>query len=308
MPKNLLQGQFIVSLSEGDIIPVTSVLVNVDSITLESNGVQTKIDPLMLKNIYEVSPSTSPEDILSRAETNEEHITLTKTLCGVLELEDLLRKFYEDTKTVPQKIALFGSSSLTLTILPGRSSHDVDVATSSKFSEFCQTRGGKSHGNYAEVSSLHLLNYLGQWEERASGLRGVGGTQMLLLHPLDTVMQKLLRRDQNRFKTNDIPDIEKVLDTLRPTQETLQFLLTENPSRYRIPKHKEQWLAIEKNTTWFLNRFLKGITLKDISELSEKKEEQYLVEKGFAPNPLPNQDLGKLVRKIQVNPKEFPSL
>lgn len=300
MAQNCIKGQLIVTLTEGDIIPATCVRAEVATIAVENGPISTKVDPLMLKQIYEITAETSAEQLIANAESEEERNTLTKTLCGVLEIEHLLRKYHEETKLTPQRIAIFGSSSLTLTILPGRTSHDVDAATRGEFAKFCETRTGKSHGNQAEISSLHLLNYLGQWEERASELTGILGTHLLLLHPLDTIMQKLLRIDQNRFESNDKPDITKILEILNPTEEVLVFLLTENANRYRIPASKAQGQAVGRNTTWFLDTFLRGAKLDDIMATAEAQEEQYLREKGLAPLALPKQSLQKIVRRIAL--------
>jgi hypothetical protein len=301
-----IKGQLIVTLTEGDIIPATCLRAGAESIIIETGKVQTKVDPLIVDKVYEINPDTSPEELLAKAKTDEEKITLSKTLCGLLEVEHLIEKFSKETNLVPQKIAIFGSGGLTLTILPGRASHDIAIATRDQFASFCETIAIKSHGNIAEISSFALLKYLGNWEERASELKGILGTQLLVLHPLDTVMQKLLRINEDRFNINDKKDIAKILEVLSPSQDTLKFLLTENPNRYRIPTEKPQSQAIKRNTEWFLDNFLKNTSFKEIVTSSELNEENYLIGKGLAPLPLKKQNLQKVVKSLESYNLENP--
>jgi hypothetical protein len=198
----------------------------------------------------------------------------------------LLEEFNEKKSTPGVfgfRLVLFGSASLCVTVLPGRLSHDVDIACSREFADFCEHLPRKSRGAVPEFVPARVLGYLGSWDERSSSLTGMNGAEILVLHPLDTVMQKLLRSDIQRFDTNDKDDIERVLGKLRPSQELLLNLLTENTARYRIPPQKEQAEAVRRNTEWFLQRFLPQMSYQDVVTESENREDAEMERYGFRP-------------------------
>ena len=279
-------GHFIVLLTEGDVIPANEIVARPDAIEIVASGIQTSVDPLQLKAIYELSVPSTPEQIMNTAATPEERECLCRALCGVIEVEGLVGDFLNQKSTSLAsglRLVLFGSTSLCLSVLPDRLSHDVDFACSHDFVAFCESRQRKSRGAVPEFVSSRILSYLGAWDERSSSITGMKGTEILLLHPLDTVTQKLLRIDPARFETNDRDDIARVLGRLRPSADLLLNLLTENPARYRIPQEKEQAAAVRRNTQWFLNEFLPELTYEGIVAESERREDAEMTRYGFRP-------------------------
>ena len=87
---------------------------------------------------------------------------------------------------------------------------------------------------------------------------GYKGTEFLVLHPLDTVTQKLLRISEEKFEIKDKPDIKAILTRLGTPEDSLRSILTENALRYYPnPLGKdEQNIAVERNTRWFCKNFL----------------------------------------------------
>lgn len=279
-------GNYFVVLHEGDIIPAHEIRSTPLGLEVKTGSVATILDPLVIEAIYPVQDlaiAARPEETnLSAAE----QATLLRTLSGVIEIERLARQFTKERGPLPLKLVLYGSASLSLTILPLRVSHDVDVAsTSSGFVEFAQAKMRKSRGAVPEFSSSRILGYLGAWESRSASFEGLYGTEFLLLHPLDTMMQKLLRIDETRFGINDQKDICDIIRLLRPSEETLALLLTENPGRYRIPPNKDQARAVARNTAWFLREFLPALSYSDLTQRAEAREEQELRQSGLAPLP-----------------------
>lgn len=300
---SFLQGQFIVTLTEGDIIPAQEIRAETEYIEISNQNLKTQIDYFMLHSIYEVDENTTLEEILSRPQSQEEKNNLTHVLSGVLEIESLLKEFKSSHPHTRQKIAIFGSASLILTIYPGRVSHDTDVALTSDFFMFCQEKKRKSRGTTLEFSPISLLNHLGRWEERSSHLTLLENHEILILHPLDTIFQKLLRLDSDRFHTNDKPDITKVIQTLNPSKKTLETLFTENHILYESPETSFQNKAFKNNLEWFLSEFCPELTYENLAKTAINQHVDLMVELGFYPKPLPTQDLNKFLKKIP-NPSD----
>lgn len=303
-----LQGNFLVVLTEGDIIPTNTVSPCPEGLSLETEGVTSTISTDMLQAIYPLGEENTLASIYNQAISQEDKNALSQTLCGVLELDNLYKKFVnklkEENPTLtpkPLNIVLFGSASLALTILPNRVSHDIDVAVPVKFAAFCQEIRPKSRGAELELLPPRLLQYLGDWEQRASSLK-TENFSMQIVHPLDTIMQKLLRTQSERFDTNDKKDIKAIIEKLNPSKETLLGLLIENPARYRVPADKEITKAIKNNTKWFLNTYLDGISYKDLVKKAELTEEEFLRDNGMLQKAsikvkrIPAKNLGDFLR------------
>ncbi len=278
-----VRGSLIVILVEGDTIPAQRIKATHKGFEILSGILITTVDPLNVRLILELKPKGSFAEIAESPQDSQVKEAIARTLCGVLEIEKLVDEYNEEMALRPNtlKVVIFGSASLALTVLPERVSHDVDTVGPADFVRFCESRMRKSRGATPEFSSSRLLQYLGDWEERASRLEGINGVIFHIFHPLDTLMQKLLRVDEERFSINDIPDIEKILTELNPSEETLLQLLTENPARYRIPDSKPQGQAIRRNTNWFTDRFLPAHNLDSIKEMAERLEEESLEKYGF---------------------------
>jgi hypothetical protein len=79
-----------------------------------------------------------------------------------------------------------------------------------------------------------------------------------------------LEFSDQRFAEKDQGDSDAVITTLPPTKATLGELLTENPARYarlsgRCASPAD---AIERNTPWFLGKFLPELEFKDIVRMT----------------------------------------
>lgn len=308
-----IRGELIVILVEGDIIPAQRIKASHQGLEIQSGTILTTVDPLNVRKIHALEPQDSFASIPGVQSDPHIREAMTRTLCGVLEIETLAKAYLEE-KALGRgslKIVIFGSASLALTILPNRVSHDVDAAGPMDFVKFCEHRMRKSHGAIPEFSSSRLLQYLGSWEERSSRVEGAEGITFHVLHPLDTVLQKLLRADEERFHINDLPDIQRILETLNPSKETLLDLLTENPSRYRIPETTVQGAAVRRNTNLFSYQFLPGHNFASLKARAEQLEEDAMEKYGFIPlrsipvSTSPNWKLSDLLNKKDP-PLEMP--
>lgn len=281
-----IRDTIIVILTLGDVIPAQKAKAVPNGIELTSGSLKTIVDPLAIESIHILKLGDTFSKIANEGKSPEVNTAIARTLCGVIEIEQLAASYNKEKGTGAAKnlnLIIFGSASLAMTILPSRVSHDVDTVGPSDFIRYCEEKTRRSHGAIPEFSSVRLLNYLGAWQERASSLEGIYGTKFTVLHPLDTVMQKLLRADKERFEKNDQPDIKRIVEILHPDQQTLTELLTENPARYRIPPEKIQGKAVRNNTSWFLSQFLPHINLETLITEAEKREEEVLEKYGFIP-------------------------
>lgn len=305
-----LEGNFLVVLTEGDIIPASGIAPCPDGIKITSGETSTTVFTEMLAGIYPLQETGKLSDLYRQAISKDDKSALTNTLCGVLELTQLIKIFQEEQKknnpSLPPsrlRLTLFGSASLALTLLPQRVSHDIDVTAPVRFAEFCQKMRPRSRGAELELLPPRLLQYLGEWESRA-GILDTGNAIIHLIHPLDTVMQKLLRTDKARFNHNDKKDISATLEKLNPPRETLLFLLTENPSRFRRAIDKEIVEAIKRNTTWFLDTFIGKMTYKELVSEANAQERDMLETYGMISTkpsgiqPIPDRKLEDYIRPI----------
>jgi len=174
--------------------------------------------------------------------------------------------------------AIFGATFLTLTLLQNRTSEDVDIALSPQFLEWWKNHGGPAE--YTDVLPFEVFSSCGNWQSRAVTIEGLNGLAFRILHPLDTVMQKLLRIDPVKFELKDKGDIRKIIEALGPNPETLTEMLTENNLRYRPPVMEpgahfrsmiEMHNAMKSNTQWLLTTFLPDTTYEDITTQAEER-------------------------------------
>lgn len=226
----------------------------------------------------------------------------------MLDLELAARAYEKETGAAPWKHAdapvIFGAASLTLTLLENRTSEDVDLALSSEFAQWWNKNGSRDGtANMADVLPFDVFSLCGHWQSRVATITGLKGLVFRVIHPLDTVMQKLLRVDSVKFDLKDKGDISKTIAAIGPTRETLLELLTENRLRYRSPiigpnkRFKmimDTHFAMKRNTEWMLSLFLPGTTYDDIVLQSE---ERYLQSLGSLAAPAPMQ-IPKTVAEI----------
>ena len=106
-------------------------------------------------------------------------------------------------------------------------------------------------------------------------LVGDSGVLFKVVHPLDTVSQKLLRLSESVFDTKDKEDIHQIVSILNPDRETVVKLFQEGSSRFGLLE-KDTSEAIRRNTQWFIDAFSLNIDLEnDVIKpvrFSEKQE------------------------------------
>ena len=220
-------------------------------------------NPLFLEGIYEAEePKTLTA---SQREAALVEITL-------VQIEYLAQRFLKERKLSQEKlgaITIYGSSSLTLTILPNRISHDVDVAVSKDFREFIDAVCANERPalGQLEINTANpiVLRFCGNYHQRSRKLTGSKQGELIpieVLHPLDTLSQKLLRIPLDVFQQKDIPDIDKILRKLKPKRETLVRLLRESFERYTTAAPDEMRKAAGRNTRWLFKTYFTPIDIR----------------------------------------------
>ena len=299
MKRTLITGNIIVASKTGDVFSAESIASTEKGLEITFGGKLTgTINPDDLEEIFSLEIGELPIDQVR--ETN-------KIVATLLFLENVIEK-YGDMKGIPKKLmrnnhsfSLFGSASLSLTVLPNRSSEDIDVIAEEDFVDFVNSaKLGEGELN-VEVLEPNVTSLLGNWQSRTSSIRGIKNQQFNLLHPLDTLTQKLLRLDPYKFKTKDIHDITEILKLLNPSQDTLLNILTENPNRYiENPWFKEQYTATKRNTTWLLDTFIKNTSFDELGKLSSERLSQTTSKIG-AIRALPGFSLEEKFKVIKQN-------
>src|ERR1035437_1489181 len=118
LEKQILEGNFIVTLVEGDIIPAHLIKSTDKGVLVEGAEISVTLDPISIDEIIQLDREGNLEKI---KETG-----YCKAIAGLLEIEKLAEKFYEETGAKELRLVIFGSGSLSLSILPNRISHDID--------------------------------------------------------------------------------------------------------------------------------------------------------------------------------------
>jgi hypothetical protein len=249
------QGNYVIEAVSGDIYAADRLKVAQEGIQIFLGPIQTgTAAPTEIKAIHELEKTGSLD--LSRERS--------KIAATILVLENLIEE-YSNTKgvtanafTQQHAFCIFGSCSLALTLLPERMSEDIDIIGPEDFVDYINQVDLPYTELSVEVLPPTLNQLLGNWRDRTTQMLGYHKTKFLVLHPLDTLSQKLLRYSEEKFETKDKPDITALLSRLRTPKETLKYMLTENAMRYYPnPLGKDaQNLAIERNTSWFCERFL----------------------------------------------------
>ncbi len=172
---------------------------------------------------------------------------------------------YEAQGGARGRYTLCGSSGLALTIIPNRTTDDLDVVTTEPLDQFLVDRPGFHWDIPIDFMDEGLLRLMGDWSQRASSAKGPMGREFLIMHPLDTMMQKMLRWDME--------DIDEIIRVLNPGIDTIRNLLCENPFRYvqATGPLSVATEALESNTRTFLARHLPGISYEAIVRESNQK-------------------------------------
>ena len=242
-------------------------ITRINRLVITAEGIATprgSKNPLFLEGIYE---SEEPKTLTtSQRETALVEITL-------VQIKYLAQRFIKErmlSKEQLGKVTIYGSSSLTLTILPNRISHDVDVAVSKDFREFIDAISSKERPalGQLEISTANpiVLRFCGNYHQRSRKLTGGKKDDLIpieVLHPLDTLAQKLLRIPLDVFQQKDIPDIDKILRKLKPKRETLVRLLRESFERYTTAAPEEMRKAAARNTRWLFKTYFTSIDIRE---------------------------------------------
>lgn len=279
-----LDGPFIIVTHSGHVFGATSVQATPTDFIVRLKHLEHRLKASDIAVAYQVDPAHPAARI-------DPGILSTVTA-----LEKLMVEFAQGRP--PPVIILFGSGSLAVTILPDRSTNDLDAIVSDEFAAFANAKGGETDLTI-ELLDERLLLLLGPWQTRTALLFGPLGVQFRLVHPLDTVMQKLLRYSPAQFASKDQSDIDAVLACLQPSPETLLELLTENPARYaRLPgRFSSQADAIERNTRWFLGAHLPQVSFDLVLERTGDRAVQPAVAAGFLPT-VPGVDFRSFLRRM----------
>ncbi len=195
-----------------------------------------------------------------------------------------------------------GGASLALTLIPDRTTEDIDVVAQVPIEEFLSKES--LHWDYSvEFLDETTLSLMGDWQSRRSIVVGPTGMEFQLMHPLDTIMQKMLRWSDQDFAEKDWPDIKEIVAKLKPSPDTLKKLLTENPFRYLKGTGPMTVAtdAIEANTRTFLAEFLPEVTFGELTRLAYTNLEKKLNKAHLRPSPIPNVDLSKKIRPISMD-------
>lgn len=301
------KGNFVLTTNEGDIFAADELRTTPKGIELSLGGlVVSNIENSKLEDIFNVQTAALPADQIL------ESSKLGATILAVEKIVDLFLK----EKELPPAFArqrhfftIFGASSLSLTVLPTRTSDDIDMVASEEFVDFVNSRDFPWTEMAVEVLDPRILNLMGQWQSRACAMTGYQGTSFEVMHPVDTVMQKLLRMNQEKFFEKDVPDIKAIIGRFHPPEETLKHLLTENPNRYyKVPfGHDDQRTAVEHNTRWFLSNFAPTCSYEDIVQRAVEQNNA-TVSKVDSPSPsvplrvesLPDFSISDKIRLVQA--------
>lgn len=277
------QGPYIIVTKSGHVFGASSVVATEHDIIVKLKGLEHRVQLDDIAIAYEIDPRHPAVQI-------DPGILSTITA-----LDRLMAEFARGNP--PHVTTIFGSGSLALTLLPDRSTNDIDALATEQFAEFVNSKSIETDIN-VELLDVGLLKLLGPWASRTSELVDPMGSQFRLVHPLDTVMQKLLRYTPEQFHEKDTGDIDAVLAALQPTPETLVDLLTENPARYaRLPgRFASQAEAIERNTTWFLNNYLPGLAFEAIMQKSGDRAIAEATAAGFLPK-IPKVDFRSFLKR-----------
>jgi hypothetical protein len=266
-------GPHILVTKNGGFYAVENLQAKESWVSAVSSNMEITFHISELKNILKVKRTTDLQ------ETKQ----INQITAGILWVEDQVRKYSEIFTAQNLEIIIFGSTSLALTAIPNSITQDMDMVTDPPFIQFLETQQKKTNLDL-EFLPPKLLFALGDWKRRANTLTGYNGTTFQLLHPLDTLVQKLLRLNWEKFIGKDWPDITETMRIFQPSRKTLTDLLTENPFRYNLTG-KTAASAFEKNTKKFLKTYMPGISFKKLADIASDTYEATLRNAGLAPLP-----------------------
>lgn len=209
---------------------------------------------------------------------------------------------YEAAGGEKGRYTLCGASALALTIIPNRSTSDLDVVTVQPLDEFLAGKEDLHWDMEVEFMDEGLLRLMGDWAMRTSSAKGPMGREFRIMHPLDTMMQKMLRWDTERFEAKDMPDIDAIIEALHPGSETLRALLCENPFRYAKASGPLSIAtdAVESNTRFFLSRHLPSVSYESIIVEASQKFAKQMQRANLSLTPLNDVDLRTKITPVDM--------
>ena len=228
-------------------------------------------------------------------------LTAAKFLSGLKALTRGISEFTKE-KNIQEmpEITIFGSTALMLTVLPCRTSDDIDIVGSPEFFEFME---GKNLSNvHVQVLPTSIMQLMGNWGDRVCSL-DAGGIKLQIIHPMDTVMQKLMRLDETEFAMKDLPDIRRIVEHFHPSEDTITKLLCENPYRYYNAPFGAglESAAISRNTKAFLGEFYPNLDYVSIVKSAVSTHEGHQEKVSACLPALPNQTLEESIEESEVD-------
>jgi len=210
---------------------------------------------------------------------------------------------YEAAGGEQGRYTLCGASALALTIVPNRSTMDIDIVTLQPLDEFLSGKNEFHWDMEVEFMDEGLLRMMGDWSTRTSSAKGPLGREFRIMHPLDTMMQKMLRWDSERFEQKDMPDIDAIIAVLHPSSETLRAMLCENPFRYAKASGPLAIAtdAIEANTRRFLSRHLSNVSYESILIEAHERFAKKIVRSNLSIAPLTDVDLRTKITPVDLD-------
>jgi hypothetical protein len=286
-----LTGKFFITTKTGLLFQAESLTPTPNFIKATHKGLETH---LQLKDI----------NTILQANTDKTPLRDQDMLATFLMLENNIIKY---EKITGKKISccICGATSLSITLIPNRATEDIDIITNldenPPLDEFLNQQEQKTE-NPVEILDETSMFLMGKWRSRTSTLTGPQGKTFQILHPLDTLMQKLLRWDTEKFLEKDTHDITEILKAMKPSRETLIALLTENPFRYAqntgfLAPASE---AIQHNTQWLLDTFLPETTLDWIKKEAQNRHIKQLGKAAIT--TVQDIDLRQTIREITLSP------
>ncbi len=292
MPAPDIPGPHILLTKNGGFYAVENLRAEADWVIADSSGLETSFPIGEVSQILAVSKTDQLSDV---AQANE-------FAAGILRLESLVAEYRKAKPHSADKleIAIFGAASLALTVLPGTSTGDIDLVANTDFIRFLDKRKNETNLGF-DILPPSFLIYLGNWRERASRLMGYSGTAFLVFHPMDTVVQKLLRVQPEKFDSKDWPEIAEVMKIFKPTADSMVTLMTENVARFRMADEGEE-AAMKRNTSKFLERYLPAWNYERLrSEAMERRSKE---RRGAGFEPMPELEMPKIIELKQRNPPQ----
>lgn len=220
-----------------------------DSITVTPEGLKLTLNNLEcgIVNADELQKVFKIENRSTRIED----ISVLQLVTTFNAVDAAIKELQRTKAATKPEIIIFGATSLALTILPTRVSEDIDLITSEDLVEIFADN--QFSNTPIEVLDSNITQDLGDWRSRTCKLSGAGANYNIM-HPLDTLSQKLLRSNETIFLEKDMPDIREIVKYFNPSIETIETILKENPTRF-ISQHFGDRLDKEtsiQNTNTFL--------------------------------------------------------